>query len=229
MSIVKKKIALIWILIATSFSAQADILKDFDSLGGNDVLVERAQLLQPEKSVSVVQNRVVDRRIRHEFSVGYSNYLGGDAYLETQSVDLAYNFHINPYVSVGLGYFSNSSEFSKEGRYTIDVDGLIPDVEAIDSGYEIAVYGYPMYGKINLLNMGVVHFDFYGVASYGKMTLATSESNHYSVGGGIGLWISQHITSRIELRQRYFTAQKRISGATSMDQTVLSVSIGYLL
>ncbi|MEM7646476.1 MAG: hypothetical protein AAF203_06180 [Pseudomonadota bacterium] len=69
-------------LISTLFFAQAafaDIMKDFDSLGGNDVLINRAKVLQPDKNVKVVQNRTVDRRWRNEFSAGYSNVMGGEA------------------------------------------------------------------------------------------------------------------------------------------------------
>ena len=220
-------ITLLFLFLGSSF-ASAGLLKDFDSLGGNDVLMERAKDLAPEKRVGVVQNRIVDRRWRHELSVGYGNYLGGDTFLESQTLDFSYNLHINPYVAVGVGYFTIFNNFSKEGRHLIDEDRLIPDVDAPREGYEFVIHGYPMYGKINLFNAAVLHFDLYGLASYGKMNLFSGDTEQYSFGLGAGFWISKYITSRIEIRERFFKS-KRIQGDVDMDMTVASFSIGLLL
>ena len=209
-------------------SAFADILKDFDSLGGNDVLINRAKVLQPEKEVKVVQNRIVDRRWRNEFSASYSNVIGGDAYLQTQVLGLDYHLHINPYWSVGVSYFSAFNKLSREGRFLIDTDALIPDIDHADQGYELTGNFAPIYGKINMFDMGVLQFDVYAIVTYGKIKLKSGETDTYTVGAGLGLWISQHLTSRLEIRQRFYEAQ-RFGGATNIETTVASFSLGYML
>ncbi|MBX9768540.1 MAG: hypothetical protein K2X47_14800, partial [Bdellovibrionales bacterium] len=84
--------------LAGSVNASADdgILEDFDSLGGNDVLLERARSLNPTSTVSIVQERVVDRRMRFEISPEIGRTLGGDSYQTTHRFGGNLNFHITP-------------------------------------------------------------------------------------------------------------------------------------
>lgn len=223
-----KKLLIITGISLLVSSAGADILKDFDSLGGNDVLVNRAKVLQPDKNVKVVQNRVVDRRWRNEFSAGYANVVGGDAYLHTQMLSLDYHLHINPYWAVGLGYFSAYNKLSNEARYLIDQNSLVPQVDQPESGYEVFGNFSPIYGKLNMFNMGVVQFDVYAILSYGQISLKSGDTSTYTWGAGFGLWISQYITTRFELRQRFYEAQ-RFGGPTDIDTTTASLSFGYML
>lgn len=222
------RILFILIIFLASLGAQAGILKDFDSLGGNDVLIDRAQKLQPNKNVTVVQQRTVDRVWRNEFSLGYNNVIGGDAYLNTQMLGLDYHLHINPHWSVGLSYFQAYNELSKEGKYLIAVDELIPDVDEPRSGYEVVGNYSPIYGKINFLDLGVMQFDVYLLGTYGKLKLKSGETNTFSVGAGFGLWISQYLSTRLEIRQRYYTAQ-RFGGSADIETTQAGLSFGYLL
>ncbi len=205
-----------------------DIMKDFDSLGGNDVLINRARLLQPDKQIKIVQERIVDLHQRSEFSLGYGNVIGGDAYLQTRMLLLNYHFHIDPRWSVGLSYFEAYNELTREGYFLIHEEDLVPDVDQPDSGYELMVNFAPLYGKINMFDLGVVQFDVYLTGSYGRMELESGETGLFSVGGGLGLWISRHLTARLEIRQRFYQAQ-RFSGPVDMETTLVSFTFGYLL
>lgn len=223
-----KKIFFILLVLWFGRMAQADLLKDFDSLGGNDILMNRAKVLAPDKDVKIVQNRIVDRRWRNEFSGGYYNSIGGDSFLDTQMLTLNYHLHINPYWTIGASYFSAFNEFSKEGNFLIDQNGLVPDVDQPQDGYEIIGNFSPIYGKLNMFGMGVVQFDVYAIASYGMIRLTSGETNTYTWGGGLGLWVSQHLTARLEIRQRFYEAQ-RFGGTTGVDTTNAGLSFGYLL
>ena len=222
-----KKIIFIFLLFF-NHSVYADIMKDFDSLGGNDVLMNRARLLQPDKQIKVVQNRVVDLNHRSEFSMGYGNVIGGDAYLQTQMLSLNYHFHINPRWAIGLGYFNAYNELSREGHFLIHNEDLVPDVDQPDSGYELMGNFAPIYGKINMFDLGILQFDMYVIGSYGRISLKSGETGIFSVGGGLGLWISQHLTTRLEIRQRFYQAQ-RFNGPVSIKTTLAGFSVGYLL
>ncbi len=208
-------------------AAQADLLEDFDSLGGNDILLDKAKVLEPDKKVSIVQNRVVKRRFRSELGTEYSSVFGGETFLETQSLGLRYNFHINPRWSVGLNYFKAYNGLSKEGTALIRDERLIPDVDHLRGGYGLNVNWYPIYGKFSLYNLGVVHFDFYALASYGQVELSSGKTGSYSYGLGVGFWLSKHLTSRIEVKQSLYDAE-RDSGPVGVKLTSGSVSMGYL-
>lgn len=208
--------------------AQADILEDMDSLGGNDVLLEKANALQPDKQVSVVQNRIVDRRFRHEFSPELNYVVGGDAYVQTTNVGLSYNFHITPKFSVGAKYFYSFNELKDEGQNVIDNSGYIPDMDWPKHTYLGMLSYYPFYGKFKFFGNNVVHFDFYMTGGAGQVVLKSGSTMTYAGGGGIGLWLSKHLTSRFEvLYQRYNSA--RLTGDKTMNVVSLGLSVGYML
>ncbi len=224
-------------VLFTSTWAQADILKDFDSLGGNDALLDQAQAVNPETEVRVVQERVVSRRSRFEFAGGYTNFFAGDTYLATQSLDLGFRFHVNPRVSLGAHYFNAFNGLTSEGealqnstlRTTAAMnEPRIPDFDPIQDGYYGSVNFYPFYGKLNVLGMSVVHFDTYVLGGYGNVNLKSGATDLILYGGGIGFWLSQHLSTRLELRQQVYEA-KRYTGDQRLNVTVGSLSIGYLL
>ena len=223
------KIGIIFVLVM-SFNALAyanNIMEDFDSLGGNDVLINRAKLLQPDKEIKIVQDRIVDLHQRSEFSFGYGNIIGGDAYLQTQMLLFNYHFRVSPHWSIGLSYFNAYNSLTREGRFLIHSESLVPDLDQPDSGYELVGNFAPIYGKINMFDLGILQFDMYLIGSYGLINLKSGETDIISVGGGLGLWISQHLTSRLEIRQRFYTAQ-RFDGPIAMRTTLASLTFGYL-
>ena len=66
------------VLLLTSGTAQAAannsetaLLKEFDSLGGNGELLKKANELNPDTTILVVQNRLIDRRGRVEIAPEY--------------------------------------------------------------------------------------------------------------------------------------------------------------
>ena len=66
----------------------------------NDVLLERAEKLNPDKTVEVVQNRIVGRRMRSEMNLEYGGVVGGAAYLKTEGRSRTYNLHWHPSWSI---------------------------------------------------------------------------------------------------------------------------------
>lgn len=228
-----KKLVIISIL-AFGFSTYADIMKDFDSLGGNDALLEQAQALEPKTEVRVVQKRIVNRILRHEASVEVGTNLGGDPYLSTQSISLSYHFHINPRWSVGLKYDQYFNDFTEEGKRIqtnskANLDGrLVPVQDWPESSSNLLLNWYPVYGKFSLYDLGVVQFDGYLSLGLGKISLKNGEKDARSIGLGMGFWISQNLVSRFEFRYQNYEAT-RFDKGTVMDITQATVSIGTLL
>ncbi|MCB0391209.1 MAG: outer membrane beta-barrel domain-containing protein [Bdellovibrionales bacterium] len=242
------KVIILLSLLFSSFIANGDILKDFDSLGKNKVLLENAQALFPEKKIEIVQERIVDRNWRHEFSPDYEVVSNGDnPYFHSQKLGFNYQLHINPYWSVGLKYQYNFNWLTEEGDRIIEdgrakqdaiyrddpnsrekPDPFIPELNWAQENYLAFVNWYPIYGKFKFLNSGIVHFDLYTHLAAGQIKLRYNNSDLYQFGIGTGLWWSQHITSRIEYK--FSTYKTELYKDQSSIQTGnLSLSVGYLL
>ena len=81
---------------------------------------------------------------------------------------------------------------------------------------------------MNLYELGVVHFDIYTVGGVGRIFLNSGATMSYTAGGGIGLWLSQHLTTRFEMRYETYQATE-FNGKKQMDTTVAGLQVGYLL
>ena len=210
----------------------ADVLKDFDGLGENKDLFDKAKALHPELEVTVVQKRIVDRRNRLELAPEVATYTGGDTYVDTYGYGLNAHYHITPRWSVGLKYTYLTNELNKEGLYLINDTstgkGIIPDIDYAKSNTMAVLNFYPIYGKMNLFGLGITHFDVYGSLGAGSMELRSGNSTVINAGGGIGFWWSQHYTTRFEVRYQTYEAQ-RYSSAVDIENTIISLQMGYIL
>lgn len=230
----KRRVKFLFVaLLGFSASAQADLMEGFDSLGGNDVLLEKARALNPETKMRIVQERVVDRRLRFEIAPEYGNVLGGDAYNKTHTVGLNAHFHITPRWSVGAKYGYAFNELRPEGEYLLQDraatgQAVVPEIDFPKSQWLATLNWYPIYGKMNLYDLGVAHFDVYALLGGGEIELRSGPVPTYTGGGGIGFWFSRHVTTRFELRYKTYQAT-RYNGPEQMDTTVASIQVGYLL
>lgn len=224
--------------LSTAHAAKSiDLRKDFDSLGGNEALRERARNLDPKNRVRVVQNRVVDRNLRFEIGGNFGMVAGGDAYVKTQNLGANMDFHITPKWSLGVRYARAFNTLTNEGeayfenarqQQALQRDYEIPDLDyPVDTGLAV-VNWYPFYGKMSLSDTSVVHFDVYVLAGYGQTRLLSGTSNTLAAGGGLGMWLGQHFATRFE--GRYQGYEDRPNGnARKVDTAVVNLSIGILL
>jgi len=232
----KRLIILAFAFLSLNLSASAEgLLEGFDSLGGNQELYEKAKALHPETEVKIVQGRTVARRFRHEFAPQISSFVGGDVFLNTDALGVNYYFHINHHWSLGVSYFYAFNSLTNEAKSLVSnslqpklTEALVPDFNEPHQGYLATVNWYPIYGKMSFYDLGISQFDFYLIAGAGTIELENKTSETYTFGGGLGVWVSQHLTGRLELRRQTYDTQ-RFTGAQTMNITVLSASLGYLL
>lgn len=213
------------------------LLDDMNSLGGNKKLIRMAKDIDPDNKVRIVQNRLVDRNWRVELGVNYGAFHGGDPYLNTDQLGGSLDLHINPMFSVGFRYHNHSSTLSSEGERRVEqsrsasiVGGSAPapQSDVPQESYLGVINIYPTYGKLNMLDLSVVHFDFYVLGGAGQMKLESGYSDTWTAGVGLGMWFTQHLSSRIEAR--YQTYEDRAFDQTrNLDFTVISASIGVML
>ena len=237
----KNLLFLILLLPVTGMSAETVTTEaDFDSLGGNQIILERAQALAPEKNVQVVQNRTVSRTKRVELAPEFSGTFGGDAYNRTKSLGMNLHYHINPRWSVGAKYEYSFNDLTPEGKVMTDqaISDFNKNPSNPTSAYPVIDYPksetlalvnwYPFYGKMNMLDRGVAQFDVYLVGGYGQVELLSGPAPTYTGGAGVGFWVSQHFSTRAELRYQNYKA-KTFNQEKNMDLTVASLQMGWML
>lgn len=209
-------------------SMGAEILKDFDSLGGNSDIYDKASALNPEIKTQIIQNRIVNRRMRFELSPTVTSFWGGNPYMRTSAVGLDVNFHISPRWSVGLIYnFHASNELSSEGDRMIRIDSRVQDVDYLEQSVMGRVSYYPFYGKLNLFN-NIVHFDIYTSVGAGTVALRHGNQQAFAADIGMAIWWSQHLTTRLGYQYMTYEAQL-LNGPVRLDMSSAVVSMGYLL
>lgn len=212
----------------------------FDSLGGNKIFLEKAKALEPEKNVSIVQNRTVSLKNRVELAPEFSGTFGGDTYTRTKSVGLNAFFHFNPRWAVGFKYNYSFNSLTPEGEALVDQAYAeyqknpanpsvgYPEMDYQKSEMMAMVNWAPIYGKMNLMDKSVAHFDFYFLGGYGQTELYSGPTPLVTAGGGLGFWINQHFSTRMEMRYQTYTA-KYFETEKKMDLAIASVQLGWLL
>ncbi len=230
-------INLVFVLLSFVSFAKADISNDFESLGSNKKLVKRAKAYNSNRKVRIVQRRTVDRNWRLEFGITGGLVAGGNAYLETEHIGGLIDLHITPRVSIGARYNENYNSLTAEGKdvftraNTARVQNNnfdVPDVDVPLNTTLAVISFYPLYGKVNMFDMGVAQFDVYGLAGYGQTKLESGTSPTITAGGGIGLWLAQHFSARFELRWENYQDQV-FTGSRDLNLTTASASIGFML
>jgi outer membrane immunogenic protein len=240
----KTRLVVTSVLLLSSLSIGAlaqTVESEFDGLGGNKILLDKARELNPDTKVEVVQDRVVPRKNRFEFAPEFSGTMGGDdTYTKSQSVGLNINYHINHRWSVGAKYNYTFNKLTAEGEAMIDAasaDRLanprnptmpIPEIDHQKSESLVMLNWYPIYGKMNLFDKSIAQFDVYGLLGAGRVELKSGSKPTYTVGGGIGFWMSQQISTRLELRYQKYNVDY-ITGPKNLDLAIASVQVGWLL
>jgi outer membrane beta-barrel protein len=229
------------LLLTFSSSLQAaSIEEDFDGLGGNKILLEKAQALNPETQTSVVQARAVSLRNRFEIAPEYSGTFGGDTYSRTQSFGLNLYYHFTPRWAIGVKYNTSFNRLTAEGEAMVDrayqdylknpknPNAPIPELDYPKSQTLAMINWSPIYGKLNLLDKTVVQFDAYVLAGAGQVELKSGATSTYLGGGGFGFWLNPRFSTRIEMTYQHYQAQY-YTGPQDMDLAVAGVQMGWLL
>ena len=228
---------ILFVLFFSQVVLAEGIMQKLESLGGDKELVRKARELDHDNKIRVVQKRAVDRTWRLEMGVSYGTLSGGHPYLSTQDLGGNLDVHINPMWSIGARYNSYYNELTPEGRrvYTEAENQALQTGQHVEPQVDYPIRSqlavlsfYPMYGKLSLFDHGIAQFDLYMLGGYGQVQLSSGSAPTWTAGGGIGIWMSQHFTSRLEVR--YQNYQSRIySGLREENQVLANFSLGFLL
>lgn len=225
------------LFIATTNLAHAGVSDDLEGLGGNKELVRRARAIDPDNKIRVVQNRTVDRDLRLEFGIQGGLVTGGDPYVSTNTLGVNLDFHINPHWSIGARYYNSANSLSAEGKRVFSAASEAkntgayyerPEIDYASNTYIGVLNWYPVYGKLNFLDLGIAQFDMYFLGGAGQIELQSGPTSTYTAGGGVGLWLHRHVSARIEARYQTYEDQLK-SGSRRLDLTILTATLGFLL
>ncbi len=231
-------IILISLFNLTLAHAETKSLKtQFQTLGDNSEVVERVQKLDSRQKVRVVQNRMMDRTNRLELAANFGALSGGDAYVETKNLGLMLQYHLTPRWSFGLSYEKAYNQLNREGQIRYDnafacapnCTSTVPKVDFPLDTKLISVTFYPIYGKLNIFDMGITQFDLYTTLAYGQKTLNSGVSDVIAGSVGAGVWLNSFITARLE--GRFETYHDLISSGDKRAQNAMSIiaSLGSML
>lgn len=239
-AVLKHLFSVLALASVASFASQAraTVSDDLSSLGSNAESVKRANRLESRSRIAIVQNRTVDRHWRLELGANYGAVAGGDSYVNTQNASINADLHISPKFSLGVHYAKAFNQLTPEGKNQFDRAQAMKNAGQLNYNYaaidypESSILGivnwYMMYGKINFFDMSVIQFDIYSLVGGGQVQLASGSAPTYTAGGGIGFWISQHVTSRLEVRYQGYTDHV-YTGDRNLNLIVANLGIGVLL
>lgn len=210
----------------------------FESLGSNQDIIDKAKALQPNNSMRIVQKREVDRNLRLELGVNYGYVAGGDTYIQTQNLGASVDFHITPRWSLGARYVNHRNQLTSEAQRVYnqalakqaagDTSISVPQVDYPLETYMAVANFYPIYGKVSWFESSVSQFDMYLLAGGGQVKLSSGNSTVYTGGLGVGMWWNNWFSSRIEAR--YQNYKDHVStGDRNINSMILQVGIGFLL
>lgn len=218
-------------------SKKINFAKDVDTLGGNEALMDMAESLKPETKSRIVQDRIIDRRTRLEVGVNYGGVAGGTTYLETQNVGFNLDFHITPRWSLGARYYDFNSKLTPEGERVSNeariarengARAIFVDVDTPLNSTMAVLNWFPVYGKLNVFDAAVAQFDMYLLIGGGQIELNSGTTSILTAGGGVGLWLTKHITARAEVRYQKYQDQI-ITGSRDIGAVVGTVGLGWIL
>lgn len=233
------------ILIATlmAFNAGAtDLNSEMDALGANKDLMRKAKAIDPENRIRVVQHRDVDRYNRLEIGVGMGLAEGGETYVDTSLLGLQADYHFTPHWSLGARFYNDNNSLNPEGRKVFadvdarrangDVNFRQPGIDYAKNEWLVIGNFYPIYGKLNFFDSSIAQFDIYLLGGAGQIALGSGSSPVYTAGLGIGVWLTQHLSTRFEARWQEYKDHP-FDGVDyyrrTIDQTILTATIGFML
>lgn len=210
-----KSVLLLTVISLASVLANAqskNLKKDFQSLGDNKDVVERVKNLDNQQRMRVVQNRMMDRNNRLEVAGNFGLVSGADAYVQTKNWGGMLQYHINSKWSVGLAYEKAYNSLTSEGQRSYDnfyncqqadKGGCALTTPAIDFPLEskmATISFYPIYGKLNIFDSSIAQFDIFTSVGAGRKKLQSGETNVYMASLGVGVWLNNWVTARLEGR-----------------------------
>jgi outer membrane beta-barrel protein len=177
----------------------------------------------------VLNTRYSSLTNRHEMTIFGANNFTADSHLISQNAGLTYRYHINPRWSVGLRHSEYYNKLSPAGKKLMNnkFNALLPDTDYAKSSDELFGCFNLFYGKMRMTQKDVIYFDQFVSLGLGRIDLASENTNMGSLDLGVAIWMGQHWSSRIGVRNEFYK-QTNLRGEKSVHNANGYVEFGYL-
>lgn len=220
-------------------SADSNLKKEFQTLGDNKAVIERVKKMDSQQKVRIVQNRLVNRNHRIELAANFGSLFGADTYVKTSNLGAQLQYHLTPNWSFGVEYLKAYNSLSAEGQRQYDAayacqqqgPGCPQRFAGVDFPLETTmatISFYPIYGKLNIFDSAIAQFDVYTLIGYGQKKLNSGTTDSLAAGLGVGIWLNNHFTSRLELRYENYKDMLDIKSRQQNSVTAIA-SVGVLV
>lgn len=175
----------------------------------------------------VVQRLLYPTKGRMEIG-GHLGVMPFDAFLFTPNVQLSFDQHLGQRSAfsalVGGGYGLQNATLRELQKPAF---GNIPDAYRYLGSILAGASYAPIYGKINVNGVKILHHDLYGVARAG-LTLeqsiipggGISLAPTLSLGVGSRVWVGQNLAFRMEVRDDLLIQRRQLTESTHLKQNV---------
>ncbi len=227
------------ISLAANSAPSSPLKKEFQTLGDNKEVIERVKNMDNQQKIRVVQNRLVSRTNRIELAVDYGALFGADTYVKTSNFGAQLQYHLTPQWSFGVEFHKSYNKLTAEGQKQYDLaytsqqqnSASTQRFAGVDFPLETqmaTVSFYPIYGKMNLFDSAIAQFDLYTLFGYGKKKLNSGDTNVLAAGLGIGVWLNNYFTTRLEIRYENYKDLLNIE-PRAQDSITAIASVGILV
>jgi len=224
-----KKIMAVCVLGLFSFSSFSEIEKsELDQkLDTLNIPTDRVSPVVSKENLYIVNKRYSSLRRRHELTFSGAKNFNADSHLETNQLGATYRFHLNADWSFGLRHTQYNNELSSAGKQLFERREILPDSDfALKSTSGFVNYN-TIYGKLRMTKNTIVYFDQYIALGYGKIDLASGETNQVNLDLGFSFWLGKNFSSRVGLNNEFYTQQK-LEDETNVHNMMGYVEFGYL-
>jgi outer membrane beta-barrel protein len=193
---------------------------DSDSDGDGEITGSLDEDLQEfwaeRRDVRVVQRRLFEKVGRHQITL-YAGLIPNNPFLDYFPVGLRYGYYLLESLGIEIDGSYIGETFTLYGELESFLEERNVNADVLDLNQwraHLGVNWSPFYGKIAILGLKLVHFDFYLSAGFGAVNVRTPDPNRLgttdyinpegSLGAGFNFYINQLFGVRIDFRQFLF-------------------------
>lgn len=203
------------------------------SAAGLDLDPEELRGTSTKKPVAVLQNRYFLKAWRPEVGLLLGT-ITNEAYTDTKIHGLRLGVFVNEWVGVESQFIRTTVKDSadrkalnqKTYRDVNDQNKYVSadaEVNPIHSIQDFVAIAAPLYGKVNILDLGIVYVDIYGAAGFSRVETDQGAKTAIAIGGGQRFYFAQRWSARLDFRDRTYIETR---GGSSTRRNAWTVDLG---
>jgi outer membrane beta-barrel protein len=223
-------------LLSLTFAAIA-ILSSHRSLAtGLDLDPDELRGTTSKKPVAVLQNRFFLKALRPELGI-LAGAITNEAYNDTKLHGARLGVFVNEWIGAEYQHIITTVRDSEDRKALNKKTYLDPttkkpikadaEVNPIHLLQDLVAIAAPLYGKVNILDFGIVYVDLYASVGVSRVKTDQGTMNALAIGGGQRFYFAQRWSTRLDFRNRSFT-EKRGGKDSRRNAWTVDFGVSYL-